>query len=142
MLCYRVAEDLIAFRFPGCSPFAWLDGVDVNRFAIESTRDGNIACCVAGSLALGLEFVDMAAHPETILRTLSYASVDASLIRGHTLCDLAVCAAMRIGDEALPYLLWLCALRVAHANVGNQDEDPQCQYCCYYFQVLCHRLRH
>src|SRR5262249_7197431 len=104
--------------------FACFDGSNVNGFAIESARDGNIRRCVAGSLALRLQFVDMVSHPETVFRTFSYASVDTFLVRGHAFCDLAVCAAMRIGDEALPCFLWRCALGIYHAGPRKQNDDP------------------
>lgn len=106
----RVRQSLVALRFLDYGVFAGFDRVDVNRFALEGAGHGNIDSREASRLALRVQFIDVAPDPEAIFRTFTYASVDAFLVRRHVFFDLAICAAVRVGDKAVPCLLRLCGL--------------------------------
>lgn len=95
----------------------------MNRVSIESTRNGHIFCCVFSRFTLRFQFVDMMLNPQAIFGALSYAAVDALLIRLHILCHLTICTAVGIGDEALPSLLGTCALRTVHGSLQTQAEE-------------------
>ena len=123
--CGRPAGPLVVLWFFVWGPLAGFDWVDVNRLAIERACNGYIHSSVVGGLALRLQHVDMMAHPQAIFRPFTYTTVDAFLIRGHILCDLAIRAAMGIGDIALPCLLQPGALCAAASLQKHYDELEQ-----------------